>query len=413
MTPTHAGPAAPDGLPAAQQPDWPDPGRVRAVRAELGALPGLVPAHECDRLGERLAAVARGEAFLLQGGDCAEEFRRATPGAVHGTAQTLLRMAGALEQAAGLPVVTVGRLAGQYAKPRSRPTETRGGRTLPAYRGDAVNGAAFTAADRAPDPRRLLAAYDAARTTLGLMSAYLASARGAASREVFASHEGLLLDYELPLRRTDPATGRAYATSGHLIWAGERTRGLDDAHIAFLAGIANPVAVKIGPTARPGELKELVRRLDPEHRPGRLTFVIRVGARKVRQVLPDLVAAVAETGAPVAWVCDPMHGNTFEAPTGHKTRHFDDVYDEIAGFFEVHAMLGTHPGGVHLELTGDEVTECVGGGAGSARGAGVSFADLPWRYASACDPRLNRSQSLEMGRLIAGLVAERTRVPVG
>lgn len=405
--PTHL-PGRRGALRAAQQPDWPDQAKVRRVRVLLAELPVLVPAAECDRLRERLAAVARGEAFLLQGGDCAEMLERASPEAVHGTVQTLLRMASGLERSAGVPVVTVGRMAGQYAKPRSKATETRQGRTLPVYRGDAVNGTAFTEAARTADPRRLLRAHHASATTLGLARSYLASAPGPARREFFVSHEGLLLDYERPLTRTDPRTGRRYAGSGHLLWAGERTRAANGAHIAYLAGIANPVAVKIGPTAEPRDLVELARLLDPQRVPGRLTFIVRAGARKVREVLPEMIRAITAAGLRVGWVCDPMHGNTFEAPTGHKTRHFDDVQDEIAGFLEVHRALGTHPGGVHLEMTGADVTECVGGGSGAAWGAGVALCDLPGRYESACDPRLNRAQSLEMGRLIAAMLADST-----
>ncbi|MEU1037772.1 3-deoxy-7-phosphoheptulonate synthase class II [Streptomyces sp. NPDC005551] len=407
-------PADRTALPAAQQPDWPDPVALRWVRGRLAQLPPLVAPQDVDRLHGRLADVARGEAFLLQGGDCAEMFDRATPEAVHSTAETLLRMASGLERATGVPVVTVARMAGQYAKPRSQPTQTCGDVCLPVYRGDAVNGLAFTEEDRTPDPHRLLRAYTASQTTLRLLDSYLRSTAPAARRELFVSHEGLLLDYERPLTRLDArAAGRRYAASGHLLWAGERTRDIGGAHIDHLSRIANPVAVKIGPSAEPADLVALTRVLDPDGIPGRLTFIVRVGARAVRRILPRLVEAVAATGAPVAWVCDPMHGNTYTAPSGHKTRHFDDIHDEIVGFFEVHRALGTHAGGVHLEMTGTTVTECVGGGSGSARGAAVASADLATRYESACDPRLNRDQSLETGRLIAGLLADRGRgVPV-
>ncbi|MGW0120771.1 3-deoxy-7-phosphoheptulonate synthase class II [Streptomyces sp. NPDC003327] len=396
-------------LPAAQQPDWPDPAALRWVRGRLAGLPPLVAPEDVDRLHARLAEVARGEAFLLQGGDCAEVFDRVTPQAVHATAETLLRMASGLERATGTRVVTVGRMAGQYAKPRSRPTETRGDVTLPVYRGDAVNGVGFTEAERVPDPHRMLRAYTAARATLQHLDTYLRSVAPDARRDLFVSHEGLLLDYERPLTRLDVRSpGRRYAASGHLLWVGERTRDLGGAHVDHLAGVANPVAVKIGPTAEPADLLALARRLDPGRVPGRLTFVVRVGARAVRRVLPRLIEALTESGSPAVWVCDPMHGNTYTAQSGHKTRHFDDVHDEIAGFFEVHRALGTHPGGVHLEMTGAAVTECVGGGSGSARGGAVAPADLGRCYESACDPRLNRDQSLEMGRMIAGLLA-----PVG
>ena len=385
---------------AGQQPQWPDPGEVTRVRERLAGLPPLVRPDDSDRLAALLGEVARGRAFLLQGGDCAEMIERATPAAVHGTVETLSRLAGTLERSFGLPVVTVGRLAGQYAKPRSSPLETVRGLTLPAYRGDAVNGVAFTEQDRTPDPRRMLRAYEAAATTLRLIADR--PVPGPAARDVFVSHEALLMDYELPLAREDSRTRRAYAGSGHLLWAGERTREPDGAHIAFLSRVANPVAVKIGPGARPDDLLRLARLLNPGAVPGRLTFIVRTGAGAVRRVLPELVGAVAGAGVPVVWVCDPMHGNTVRV-NGRKTRYFDDVYEEIAGFFEVHRSLGTHPGGVHLEMTGAEVTECLGGGSGAVWSAGVRPADLGSRYESACDPRLNRTQTLELGRLIAGL----------
>ncbi|MFD7864538.1 class II 3-deoxy-7-phosphoheptulonate synthase [Streptomyces sp. NPDC057682] len=427
-------------LPAAQQPDWPDPAALEAVCAELGAAVPLVVADECELLKRRLAAVARGEAFLLQGGDCAETFAEATADAVRGKVRTLLQMSLVLTYAASVPVVKVGRMAGQYAKPRSRPTETRGATTLPAYRGDAVNGFGFTPAERTPDPHRLQRMHRAAAATLNLVRAFTtggyadlhqaqswnqdfvsgspagerygeladqidraltfmkvcgADAGIARAVEFFVSHEGLLLDYEDALTRTDPETGRTYATSGHLLWIGERTRDIDGAHVDYFSRIDNPVAVKLGPTATADEALALIDRLDPGREPGRLTFVVRMGARNVRDRLPTLVEKVTAEGAPVAWVCDPMHGNTFEAPTGHKTRHFDDVVEEITGFFEVHHGLGTHPGGVHLEFTGDDVTECVGGA------DGLRFDDLAARYESTCDPRLNRSQSLDLAFLIA------------
>ncbi|MFF8033519.1 3-deoxy-7-phosphoheptulonate synthase [Streptomyces sp. NPDC016626] len=388
--------------PAEQQPQWPDPQEVIRVRERLAASPPLVGPEDSDRLTALLGEVARGRAFLLQGGDCAEMVERATPAAVHGTVETLERLAGTLERAFGMPVVTVGRLAGQYAKPRSSPVETLHGRTLPAYRGDAVNGAAFTPRSRTPDPRRMLRAYEAAATTLRLVADRPGPAPRPAAREVFVSHEALLMDYELPLTREDPRTGRPYAGSGHLLWAGERTRDPRGAHIAHLARIGNPVAVKIGPGARPDDLLRLARLLNPAAVPGRLTFIVRTGAGTVRRILPDLVGAVAGAGVPVAWVCDPMHGNTVRV-NGRKTRYFDDVYEEISGFFEVHRALGTHPGGVHLEMTGADVTECLGGGSGAVWSAGIRPADLPTRYESACDPRLNRTQTLELGRLIAGL----------
>ncbi|MDT0309812.1 3-deoxy-7-phosphoheptulonate synthase class II [Streptomyces sp. DSM 44917] len=427
-------------LPAAQQPDYPDPTALRAVTQELEAYPPLVFAGECDQLRTRLAAVARGEAFLLQGGDCAEAFDQVSADQIRAKLKTLLQMSAVLTYAASVPVVKVGRIAGQYSKPRSKPTETRDGLTLPSYRGDSVNGAEFTAAARVPDPERLRRMYHASAATLNLVRGFTTggyadlrqvhawnqdfvrtSASGqryeALAREIdnalnfmkacgadpaefhsvefYASHEALLLDYEAALTRTDSRSGKLYDVSGHMVWIGERTRQLDGAHVAFAAGIRNPVGVKLGPTTAPEEALALIDRLDPEREPGRLTFITRMGADRVRDLLPALVERVTASGAQVAWVCDPMHGNTFEAASGHKTRRFDDVLDEVKGFFEVHKGLGTHPGGIHVELTGDDVTECVGGG------DEIFVDDLHQRYETACDPRLNRSQSLDLAFLVA------------
>ncbi|WP_405664137.1 class II 3-deoxy-7-phosphoheptulonate synthase [Streptomyces sp. RK9] len=439
-------------FPARQQPDWPDPRALRAVTDDLAAAPPLVFAAECDRLRRRMAAVARGEAILLQGGDCAETFGHATADAIRGKLQTLLQMAVVLSHATALPVVKVGRMAGQYAKPRSSAVEERAGVVLPSYRGDAVNGLEFTEAARVPDPRRLRAMYEASARTLNLVRAlttggfadlrqvhawnegFVAASgagaryaqladeigrsldfmracgvdtRGLATAEFFVGHEGLLLDYEAALTRTEPAThaepegalapasGRAYATSGHLLWIGERTRDLDGAHVEYFSRVANPIAVKLGPTTSPDTVLALLDRLDPDREPGRLTFVVRAGADRVRDLLPTLVEKVNAEGALVAWVSDPMHGNTTTAPSGHKTRRFDTVLDEVRGFVEVHQELGTHPGGIHVELTGDDVTECVGGG------NAVLEEDLPHRYETACDPRLNRAQSLDLAFRLA------------
>ncbi|RKE21284.1 class II 3-deoxy-7-phosphoheptulonate synthase [Streptomyces sp. TLI_171] len=432
-------------LPARQQPDWPDPVALRRVLDELAGARPLVSAGQCDRLRNRLAAVARGEAFLLQGGDCAESFDGVSANQVRDKIQTLQQMALVLTQASSLPVVKLGRMAGQYAKPRSSGHETRDGVTLPSYRGDAVNGAAFTAADRTPDPERLRTAYlTSARTleliraasegssadlervhawnrdfvsgspardryrgpvedfavTLRLLRAFGTRGDFGGAAEVFTSHEALLLDYEAALTRTDPFTGGRYALSAHQLWIGERTREPGGAHVEFAAGIRNPVAVKIGPTAEPDEVLELVRRIDPQGEPGRLTLIARMGADLVRDRLPRLVARLAAAGSAVAWVCDPMHGNTVGTPSGHKTRRLDDVMDEVAGFFEVHRALGTHPGGLHLELTGEEVTECVGGS------QEVTLGDLPRRYETTCDPRLNRSQSLDLAFRTAELLGD-------
>jgi 3-deoxy-7-phosphoheptulonate synthase len=432
--------------PAAQQPDWPDPEVLADVVAQLRLLPPLVFAGECDQLKDRLGAVARGEAFLLQGGDCAETFADSTADAIRNKIKTLLQMAVVLTYGARVPVVKVGRIAGQFAKPRSADTETRDGVTLPSYRGDAVNGLEFTAEARTPDPTRLLRVYNTSAATLNLVRAFtqggLADLRqvhswnqgfvrgnGAYQRyeamahdidralafmhacgvdpeefrtvDLYSSHEALLLDYERALTRVDSRTGLPYDVSGHLVWVGERTRAPDGAHVEFAASIRNPVAVKLGPTTTPDEALSLVERLDPTREPGRLTFVSRMGSSRVREALPPLVEKVTAGGAAVAWVCDPMHGNTVEAPDGRKTRRFDDVIDEVRGFFEVHRALGTHPGGLHMELTGDDVTECVGGS------GGLGETDLPMRYQTACDPRLNHQQSLELAFLVAEMLADR------
>ncbi|ARF54312.1 class II 3-deoxy-7-phosphoheptulonate synthase [Streptomyces gilvosporeus] len=438
-----------NSLPAAQQPAWADPDLLDGTTGRLARLPELVFAEESDRLRERLAAVARGEAFVLQGGDCAETFDGVTADAINGKLRTLLQMALVLTYGASVPVVKIGRLAGQYAKPRSRPTETRGGVTLPAYRGDAVNAPDFTAAARRPDPRRLLRMYEASAATLNLVRAFstggyaglhhardwnrafitdspagrryeeladdidrslrFMEACGVTSRqlhavEFFVSHEGLLLDYERALTRTDARTGRAYAGSGHLLWIGERTRGLDGAHVDYFSRIGNPIAVKLGPDATADEALAYAARLNPRNEPGRLTFVTRMGAGRIRDRLPGLVEKVTADGAVVAWVCDPMHGNTFVAPSSHKTRRFDDILDEVRGFFEVHRALGTHAGGLHVELTGDDVTECVGGD-------DVLVGDLHRRYETACDPRLNHRQSLELAFRAAEMLLDPLRGP--
>jgi len=379
------------------QPVWPDPVELATVVRRLAAgLPLVLPA-ECDTLQRRLAAVADGQAFLVQGGDCAETFRDLSLDTLSRTMDTLFGTADQLSEAMFRPVVVVARLAGQYAKPRSQPVETRGGVTLPSYMGDAVNGIEFTPEARTPDPYRLAQAYAASGATLNAVRSLLAEAGATGGgRELYVSHEALLLDYERPLVRTDPRTGTRYSGSGHLLWVGERTRAADGAHIEFLSRIGNPLAVKVGPTATADELLALVERLDPDRQPGRLTFIVRMGTDRVRRVLPDLVAKVTAAGARVAWVTDPMHGNTFTAPSGHKARDCAAILDEVTGFFEVHRALGTHAGGLHLELTGSEVTECVG--------AGVRLGDLSQRYRSACDPRLNRLQAQELARQVSELV---------
>ncbi|SNS66708.1 class II 3-deoxy-7-phosphoheptulonate synthase [Actinomadura mexicana] len=429
-------------LPALQQPDWDDPDEVGEAAAELAAQPPLVFAGECDQLKAQLADVARGEAFVLQGGDCAETFEGSNADAVKNKLKTLLQMAVVLTYAASVPVVKIGRMAGQYAKPRSKPVEARGSVELPAYRGDAVNGFAFDAASRRNDPKRLLKAYHCSAVTLNLCRAFTKGgyadlrqvhawnqdfvAQSPAGRryeqlageidraltfmkacganpdefhgvEFYSSHEALLLEYERALTRIDHLSGLPYDVSAHFLWIGERTRQLDGAHVEFLRHIRNPIGVKLGPTTSADDALALMERLNPEREPGRLTFITRMGADRIRDTLPPLIEKVHQSGAPVAWICDPMHGNTFEAPSGHKTRRLDDVLDEVAGFFEVHRALGTHPGGIHIEFTGDDVTECVGGGQGLAE------ADLHQRYETACDPRLNRGQSLDLAFMVAEL----------
>jgi 3-deoxy-7-phosphoheptulonate synthase len=435
-----AGPPAWLGHAVAQQPDWPDPALVDDVVARIAALPPLVFAGECDLLRARLAAVTRGEAFVLQGGDCAETFAGATADAVRDKLQTILQMAVVLTYGASVPVVKIGRLAGQFAKPRSRPTEIRDGVELPAYRGDAVNGFEFSAEARAHDPERMLRAYHCSAVTLNLCRAFTTGGyadlrqvhawnqdfvraspsgeryerlAGEIDRalsfmhacgtdpdelrtvEFYSSHEALLLPYEQALTRVDPRTGDAYDLSAHFLWIGERTRAIDGAHVQFAAGIRNPIGVKVGPDATPDELRALIRRLSPDGEPGRLTLITRLGAGLIRALLPPLIGAVQAEGIPVAWVCDPMHGNTFEAPSGHKTRRLQDVLDEVQGFFEVHRAAGTHPGGIHIEFTGDNVTECVGGS------HEVIAEDLYQRYETACDPRLNRGQALDLAFTVA------------
>ncbi len=435
-------------LPAAQQPEWPNAAHVRAVTSELTERPPLVFTGECDQLKDRLAAVAAGEAFVLQGGDCAETFSGSTVDTVRERLETLLQMALVLTYAASVPVVKIGRMAGQFAKPRSRPTESRDGVELPAYRGDAVNGFEFTPEARRPDAARLLQAYNSAAVTLNLCRAFahggyadlhqahawnqdfvaqspagqryeqiageidralaFMKACGADSEELhgvefYSSHEALLLEYERALTRIDVRTGLPYDLSAHLVWIGERTRELGGAHVEFCRQIRNPIGVKLGPTASPDDAVALVERLNPAREPGRLTLITRLGASKVRQALPPLVERITEHGAPVVWVCDPMHGNTFEAPSGYKTRRLDHVLDEVAGFFEVHRALGTHPGGIHVEFTGDDVTECIGGG------YEIIEDDLHDRYETACDPRLNRRQALDLAFMVAALYREAPR----
>ncbi len=384
-----------------QQPRWPDLGELADVESTLGDLPSLVSPRDCDDLRRRLASVARGEGFLLQGGDCAELFTAPLTEPTENKLRCLADMAAVLTSGSGLPTLTVGRLAGQYAKPRSASTETKDGRTLPVYRGDAVNDVRFDTKSRTPDPLRLLAAYRAADGILSDIRRLRMRNRALFTDlggSFFTSHEALLLPYETALTKVDPASGQKYGLSGHLLWIGERTRQLDGPHVAFAAAVSNPVAVKIGPTTTRTDIAKLIELIDPRREPGRLTFITRLGANAVHDRLPLLVDEVLAQGSPATWVCDPMHGNTYTTPDGIKTRRFEAIWAEIRGFFEVHRALGTHPGGLHLELTSRDVTECVGSH------SPVLERDLHLRYESACDPRLNGAQALELARLVAPLL---------
>jgi 3-deoxy-7-phosphoheptulonate synthase len=434
------------GLVAAQQPNWPDKEALAKAVEQLRTFPPLVFAGECDTLKEKIAEAAEGRAFWLQGGDCAETFAGATADSIRNRMKTILQMAAVLQYGASLPVLKVGRMAGQFAKPRSNDNETRGDVTLPAYRGDAVNDLEFTLESRTPDPQRLVRVYQTSVSTLNLVRAFthggfadlrrvhewnkgfirdsavgeryeqMANEIGRAlafmqsagvdpdafrSVDLYSSHEALILEYERALTRIDSRTQEPYDVSAHFVWIGERTRKIDGAHVDFCSKIRNPIGVKLGPKTQVDEVLALIEKLDPNREPGRLTFITRMGAGVVREALPKLVEGVTKSGAKVLWVCDPMHGNTYEAPSGYKTRKFDDVLDEVRGFFEVHKKLGTHPGGIHIELTGDDVTECVGGG------EQISHDDLSSRYETACDPRLNHTQSLELAFLVAEMLRDR------
>jgi len=429
--------------PAAQQPEWPDPAHVLQVRTVLESVPPVALPPEIDRLQQRLADVARGEAFLLQGGDCAETFADNTEPHIRSTIRTLLQMAVVLTYGASMPVVKLGRIAGQYAKPRSSPVDALG---LPSYRGDIVNALRPDPAARVPDPSRMIRAYANAGAAMNLVRALTATGMADLTKvhdwnkdfvrtspageryeavaaeidralrfmdacgvedhnlhsvEFYASHEALLLDYEramLRLDTRDAAEPKLYDLSAHYLWIGDRTRQLDGAHVAFAELLANPIGLKIGPSTTPELAVEYVERLDPRGTPGRLTLVSRMGNHKVRDVLPAIVEKVEASGHKVIWQCDPMHGNTVESTSGYKTRHFDRIVDEVQGFFEVHAGLGTHPGGIHVEVTGEDVTECLGGA------QDISDADLAGRYETACDPRLNTQQSLELAFLVAEML---------
>ena len=426
-------------LVAKQQPVWPNLDELSEVRASLSKLAPLVAVTEIELLKKRLAQAAAGKAFLLQGGDCAETFADATAERIQARVKTLLQMAVVLTYGASMPVVKMGRMAGQFAKPRSSDMETRGSETLPAYRGDAVNGYDFTSASRTADPKRMLQAYETSKETLSLIREFtqggLADLRlvhewnkgfvtstanakyedlakdidkaikfmaacGAdftelKTTEFYSSHEGLLFDYERPLTRVEVETEKAYVTSSHFLWIGERTRQLDGAHVEFFSKVCNPIGIKIGPEASVSDVLALLEKLDPTKEPGRITLITRMGAGRVRDELPRLVEAVKNSGSNPLWVTDPMHGNGITTKNGYKSRRFDDVMDEVRGFFEVHRAHGTFPGGVHVELTGDDVAECLGGF------EKIDEHELESRYESLCDPRLNHTQSLELAFLVA------------
>ena len=428
--------------PRIQMPEYLDADKLGAVEAQLRQYPPLVFAGEVRALKRKLGAAARGEAFLLQGGDCAESFSEFSADSIRDTFKVLLQMAIVLTYGAKVPVVKVGRMAGQFAKPRSAPTEVMGGQELPSYRGDIINGFDFTPEARIPDPSRMLQAYTQAAAGLNLLRAFskggyadmhrvhswtLGFADGEkaeryremtdritdtldfltaagitsetnkelASVDFYTSHEALLLEYEEALCRVDSTSGLPVAGSGHFIWIGDRTRQPDGAHVEFCRGVQNPVGLKCGPSISPDDLKRLMATLNPENEAGRLTLIARFGAGQVGDHLPRLIRAVEEEGANVLWTCDPMHGNTIKSSSGYKTRPFDSVLREVREFFAIHNAEGTIPGGVHFEMTGKDVTECTGGL------RAVSDEDLSQRYHTACDPRLNASQSLELAFLVS------------
>ncbi len=433
---------------ALQQPAWPDEGALEQTLKILGDQPPLVFAGEARNLLDELAAASRGEAFLLQAGDCAESFESSAD-SIRDRLKVILQMAVVLTYAGGMPVVKVGRIAGQFAKPRSSDTETQGDVELPSFRGHIINDIGFSESERRAQPNRLLMAYNRAAATLNLVRAFtrggfadlnqvhqwnqefvsdspIGEKYNALAEEIdrslafmracgvdleresslnevdfYTSHEALLLDYEEALTRQDSLTGDWYDCSAHMVWIGERTRQLDGAHIEFLRGVKNPLGCKIGPTATVDDVVGICEALNPDKVEGRVTLITRMGAEQIREKLPPLLAAVKETGHPVLWVSDPMHGNTYTASDGHKTRHFDAIVDEIAGFFESHQQAGTIAGGIHLELTGDAVTECVGGG------DGIGDDDLAQAYETMCDPRLNGRQALDVAFRVAEIIAAR------
>lgn len=430
-------------LPAEQMPDYPDREALASAEESLASAPPLVFAGEARRLKSQLAEVSQGRAFLLQGGDCAESFAEFHPDAIRDTFRVLLQMAVVLIFAARMPVVKMGRLAGQFAKPRSNPSERQGDIELPSYRGDIINGIEFADSARAPDPNRMIQAYHQAASTLNLLRALAQggyadlhevhrwnlgfisdSPQGARYRDLaerieealafmkacgidadsspqiretdfFTGHEALLLPYEQALTRVDSTTGDWYDVSSHFLWVGERTRQLDGAHIEFARGISNPVGVKCGAGMEPDHVLRLIDALNPHNEPGRLTLISRMGSDQIGEKLPPLIRAVKREGREVVWVSDPMHGNTIKSPSGYKTRPFDRILKEVKTFFDVHDAEGSHPGGVHFEMTGKDVTECTGGA------QAIDDDALSQRYHTHCDPRLNASQALELAFLLA------------
>lgn len=438
--------------PVQQQPEYPDKEVLKAACGEIARMPPLIFAGECRTLQQRLAKASTGDAFVLFGGDCAEAFSQFSANRIRDLYRLLLQMAVVTSFGGGVPVVKLGRIAGQFAKPRSADTETINGVTLPSYRGDIINGPEFNADARVPDPWRLVRAYNQSAATLNLLRGFSYGGYAGLSRvsqwnldfmqnvpegkaymdiakrvdeaiqfmiamgmdpsmpfmretEFYTAHECLLLDYEEALTRQDSTTGMWYGCSAHFLWCGERTRQLDHAHVEFMRGVQNPIGVKVSDKMDPNDLVSLIASVNPNNTPGRLSIISRMGPKKVRDKLPALIEAVQRAGQSVTWVCDPMHGNT-ETVLGYKTRRYDNIRSEIEAFFDVHEQMGTVPGGVHLEMTGDNVTECIGGG------ASISEDDLNSRYHTHCDPRLNAEQSLELAFYIASRLRKRKEAQI-
>ena len=436
--------------PVGQQPDWPDSGALEQALKQISSMPPLVFAGEARSLQAELARVAAGRAFLLQAGDCAESFEEFSADNIREKLRVILQMAVVLTYSVGVPIVKVGRIAGQFAKPRSSPTETVGDLELPSFRGHIVNDVNPSEAARVPNPERLVQAYHQSASTLNLLRAFTKGGFADLSRvhawtqefvasspegqryetvaaeieralafmracgidtesnpnlaqvDVFTSHQALILGYEEALTRQDSLTGGWFDCSAHMLWIGERTRELDGAHVEFLRGVGNPIGCKVGPTTTAEYVLELCEVLNPSRIPGRLTLIVRMGADKVEASLRPLLRAVTDAGHPVVWACDPMHANTYTAANGLKTRHFDDVVAEIGGFVRAHRAEGTWPGGIHIELTGENVTECLGGG------DALSDTDLDHRYETMCDPRLNARQSVDLSFRVAELLRQFT-----